>query len=199
MVHKTFVVRILLVGLLVLGFAIPTITTEAADGAPDGFRLPFRGYAQISAGPRCYCAASSCPKHGGGIDLEAIDFVVYSSGAAVLASEAGWARAFPYAGPAGNMVKIYHPNGLTSIYAHLRDFQGIGTNAFYWVSKGQRIGTVGATGTVTGTHLHFAVVVTDGQTPVRIYNIPGITWWERNPATQWCVVNGRNEGSAIGP
>ena len=165
-------------------------SAHASGGAPYGFRLPFRGYAQISQGPRCAYS------HYSGIDKEAIDFVVFSSNAPVLATSGGWAQAFPNTWPGGNMVKVYHPNGMTSIYAHLKDFTGLNTNGIYWVNKGQRIGTVGNTGYTYGRHLHFAVVKTSTQEPVKIYDIPGMRWWERDPATQWCILNGRNEGDA---
>ncbi len=184
------------IGLLV---GIPQ-NAQAADGAPPGFRLPFKGYAVISQGPRCPYPGS----HWSGIDHEAIDYIVYSSGAPVLATSGGWAQAFPNSWPGGNMVKVYHPNGLTSIYAHLRDFTGMNTNGIFWVNKGQRIGTVGNTGKTTGTHLHFAVVRTSDQHPVKIYNIPGMYWkWRPNnypfAANSTCTFDGTYDGEAYGP
>ncbi|MGW2515324.1 peptidoglycan DD-metalloendopeptidase family protein, partial [Streptomyces scopuliridis] len=54
-------------------------------------------------------------------------------------------------GPYGNHILINHGKGLASMYAHLSQ---IATKVGASVSRGQRIGAVGATGNVTGPHLH---------------------------------------------
>ncbi|MGW2514986.1 peptidoglycan DD-metalloendopeptidase family protein, partial [Streptomyces scopuliridis] len=54
-------------------------------------------------------------------------------------------------GPYGNHILINHGKGLASMYAHLSQ---IATKVGAGVSRGQRIGAVGATGNVTGPHLH---------------------------------------------
>ena len=52
----------------------------------------------------------------------------------------------------GNMVMIDHGNGFITLYAHMsKIYVRKGQN----VAKGQRIGAIGATGNVTGPHLHF--------------------------------------------
>jgi phage-related protein len=56
-----------------------------------------------------------------------------------------------YAGPYGNHLQISHGGGLSSLYAHLSKIL-VGLNQH--VSQGQQIGKVGATGNVTGPHLH---------------------------------------------
>lgn len=54
----------------------------------------------------------------------------------------------------GNMIDVDHDNGLTSRYAHLsKSMVKVGDV----VMKGQLIALVGATGRVTGPHLHFEV------------------------------------------
>ncbi len=55
----------------------------------------------------------------------------------------------------GHMVKIQHPDGRVTLYAHLSEINvKIGDN----VLRGQRIGRVGMTGNATGPHLHFEVI-----------------------------------------
>lgn len=54
----------------------------------------------------------------------------------------------------GKLVYLDHGQGLISLYAHLSEIQvEIGQS----VSQGQNIGEVGATGRVTGPHLHWSV------------------------------------------
>ena len=54
----------------------------------------------------------------------------------------------------GNTIILDHGQGLYSYFAHLQDFK-VSQDAL--VSKGRVIGSVGATGRVTGPHLHWSV------------------------------------------
>lgn len=54
----------------------------------------------------------------------------------------------------GNFVEMRHPNGMTTLYAHL---SRIDVASGDHVPAGRRIGLVGSTGYSTGPHLHFEV------------------------------------------
>jgi murein DD-endopeptidase MepM/ murein hydrolase activator NlpD len=64
----------------------------------------------------------------------------------------------------GKWILIKHPNGLSTLYAHL---SGIAVGAGEEVKTGQLIGYSGNTGYSTGPHLHFGVYATQG---VRVEN-----------------------------
>lgn len=56
----------------------------------------------------------------------------------------------------GNCIDIQHPSGLVTRYAHLSAYHvSVGDT----VSQGQIIADIGATGNVTGPHLHFETIV----------------------------------------
>ncbi|MCF6292217.1 MAG: peptidoglycan DD-metalloendopeptidase family protein [Robiginitomaculum sp.] len=59
-------------------------------------------------------------------------------------------------GSYGNYIRIRHSNGFKTAYAHLSKF-GRGVKKGRRVQQGQIIGYVGATGRVTGPHLHYEV------------------------------------------
>lgn len=83
-----------------------------------------------------------------GLDLRA------AVGTAVYAADGGKVI---YAGTNGNygkLVKIQHDNGDVTYYAHLSKIEvSVGDRVY----KGQRIAKSGATGRVTGPHLHFEI------------------------------------------
>lgn len=71
----------------------------------------------------------------------------------------------------GNSVVIDHGGGVFSVYYHLKEFfveEGRDT------VRGDRIGSVGATGRATGPHLHFGVRVPGGRVdPTLLLALPG--------------------------
>lgn len=80
-----------------------------------------------------------------GIDLQGY------SGDPVWASDGGTVTYVGYFKTYGNLIIIDHGNNLYTYYAHLSDYAVKEGEA---VSRGQVIGYVGATGTVTNYHLH---------------------------------------------
>ena len=54
----------------------------------------------------------------------------------------------------GNLIFIKHENNIISVYAHLKDIHVVKGDK---IKKGQRIGTVGKTGTVKTAQLHFEI------------------------------------------
>lgn len=76
-------------------------------------------------------------------------------GTPVGASSYGVVSFIGYAGASGNLVKIDHPGGIETGYAHLSRFEP-GLKVGDRVKRLQIIGYVGSTGRSTGPHLHFS-------------------------------------------
>ncbi|MFM2126406.1 MAG: hypothetical protein RL328_2857 [Acidobacteriota bacterium] len=83
-----------------------------------------------------------------GVDLSA------RPGTPVNAAADGIVTAAQYAGRYGKAIVIEHGNGMTTLYAHLSNFEVIPGQE---VHRGQLIAHSGATGRVSGPHLHFEV------------------------------------------
>jgi len=80
--------------------------------------------------------------------------IIAGPGTPVMAAAGGVVSTVAFVPEYGNIVDVDHDNGLTSRYAHLsKSLVKVGDV----VMKGQRIALVGATGRVTGPHLHFEV------------------------------------------
>ncbi|MFJ8923848.1 peptidoglycan DD-metalloendopeptidase family protein [Streptomyces sp. NPDC102415] len=73
------------------------------------------------------------------------------TGTAIRAVDAGMVSQATSGGPYGQHIQINHGSGLSSLYAHMSSMVAKVSHA---VKRGERIGSVGATGNVTGPHLH---------------------------------------------
>lgn len=83
-----------------------------------------------------------------GIDLQG------TQGEPVIASGDGEVIATGFMADLGNFIKVKHRYGFESIYGHLSK---VYVKKGQKVLKGKRIGLVGATGKVTGPHLHYTL------------------------------------------
>lgn len=99
----------------------------------------------------------TAPVSGASTSHKGIDIGV-PSGSAVLCTADGVVKFTGKTNARGNYVVIFHPNlGLTSVYQHLSSYS---VRRDQQVSKGEAIGKSGATGNVSGPHLHFELVLT---------------------------------------
>jgi murein DD-endopeptidase MepM/ murein hydrolase activator NlpD len=124
----------------------------AAEGAP--FAIPVHRAYRFTSG----FGFRRDPKTGGRRMHNGVDFAgpvgtpLHATADGVI-SHAGWSSGY------GRLVKIKHAFGIETRYAHLSK---IIVKEGQKVSRGQRIGDMGASGRVTGPHLHYEVRV-DGK------------------------------------
>ncbi len=127
--------------------APPVEETPAIEPAPAEPETvtPVMGVLTSGFGPRVHPIDGQLKVHNG------VDLMV-DEGTPILAYAAG---AVDYVGESpeyGLYLQLKHANGLTTFYAHCKD---ICVKKGQQVSVGEKIGEVGATGNVTGAHLHF--------------------------------------------
>ncbi len=77
----------------------------------------------------------------------------------------------------GNVIKITHPGGYATAYAHLQSF-GKNIRAGARVEQGQTIGYVGTTGLSTGPHLHYEVYAKGAPVNPNDAKLPTGRWLE---------------------
>ncbi len=121
-------------------------TTQAAETSGSGLTLPVAG-ATVSTAYKTAGSMWSSGYHTG------VDFVV-PTGTSLKAVGAGTVVSAGWGGAYGNQVVIQLADGHYAQYAHL---SSLSVSAGQNVSAGQQIGLSGATGNVTGPHLHFEI------------------------------------------
>ena len=104
---------------------------------------------------------------------EGIDYAC-AVGTPVMAAAGGavW-RAGDSAGPWGVRVIVRHEFGFT-VYAHL---SSVHVSPGQVVAAGQVLGLSGATGNVTGPHLHFALALPEARPGFACPAVMGAHWW----------------------
>ncbi|MDQ1014727.1 M23 family metallopeptidase [Streptomyces afghaniensis] len=129
--------------------AKPAAAKPAAESNSSGFTLPVEG---ATIGTPYHMAGSmwSSGYHTG------VDFVV-PTGTSLKAVGAGTVVSAGWGGAYGNQVVIKLNDGFYAQYAHLSQ---LSVSAGQTVTAGQQVGLSGATGNVTGPHLHFEIRTT---------------------------------------
>ncbi|MFG2776322.1 peptidoglycan DD-metalloendopeptidase family protein [Streptomyces prunicolor] len=123
--------------------------SDTSTSTSAGYTLPVIG-GTIGTGYHVAGSMWSSGYHTG------VDFVV-PTGTTVKAVAAGTVVSAAYDGAYGNEVVIRHADGEYSQYAHMSQ---LSVSAGQTVTEGQQIGLSGATGNVTGPHLHFEIRTT---------------------------------------
>lgn len=117
--------------------------------APSGaYSYPVSGSVSSRFGHRTAPKAGASTNHGG------MDFAVPSGTPVKAARDGVVIRVQGNVGNAGDIIVVRHRDGSTTHYFHL---SGFSVKAGQQVKQGQVIGKSGATGNVTGPHLHFEI------------------------------------------
>ncbi|MFE6623445.1 peptidoglycan DD-metalloendopeptidase family protein [Streptomyces sp. NPDC057740] len=126
-------------------------TTQSAENAAtsSGFSAPVSG-ASVGTGYKVAGSMWSSGYHTG------VDFVA-PTGTPLKAVGAGTVVSAGWGGAYGNQVVIQLADGYYAQYAHL---SSLSVSSGQTVTAGQQIGLSGATGNVTGPHLHFEIRTT---------------------------------------
>ncbi|MEU0899875.1 M23 family metallopeptidase [Streptomyces massasporeus] len=129
--------------------AEPAAAKPAAESNSSGYTLPVDG-ATVGTPYRMSGSMWSSGYHTG------VDFVV-PTGTSLKAVGAGEVVSAGWGGAYGNQVVIKLNDGHYAQYAHLSQ---LSVSAGQTVTAGQQVGLSGATGNVTGPHLHFEIRTT---------------------------------------
>ena len=134
-------------GVLALTLTITLqLDVTPAHAADDELVQPVTGYVSGTVANRC----PGSDNHAG-IDITRNGI----QGAPIGAALNGTVTASGWLGGYGNAVKLSHPSGHETLYAHMAQNPGLALRST--VTKGQTIGQVGNTGNSYGPHLHFEV------------------------------------------
>ena len=139
--------------------AINKANQEAAAGQGDSNKNTITGTGNFAwPVPGYYTISSQFGRRWGrnhnGIDIASSNGTVY--GAKIVAADSGTVILSKYYSGYGYCVIVNHGNGYTTLYAHMKAQSALRVGDS--VTKGSTIiGYVGASGNVTGPHLHFEI------------------------------------------
>lgn len=151
--HKLTVVLVAAAAILLASGARATeadapMTFDSAAVRTIAFAAPVEGYAVNSRfGMRRLSYEPRARMH------EGLDYAA-PTGTPVLSAADGVVLRTGDSSSYGRFVEVAHPNGVTSFYAHL---SRVDVGAGDRLQAGEELGKVGATGRVTGPHLHFEI------------------------------------------
>lgn len=136
--------------------ATPAAVPVVAIAEPAGpvmrqimFHEPVKGFAINSRyGTRHLPGETAARAHKG------VDFAAPTGTGVFVAAEGTVLRTGNQPSGFGRFVEVRHPNGMTSLYAHLSRVDVRSGQQLY---SGERLGLVGSTGYSTGPHLHFEI------------------------------------------
>ncbi|MER5400850.1 LysM peptidoglycan-binding domain-containing M23 family metallopeptidase [Streptomyces sp. NPDC002599] len=129
--------------------ASATPSTAPSTAPSTGYTLPVAS-SSVGTGYKVAGGMWSSGYHTG------VDFVI-PTGTTLKSIAAGTVVSAGWGGAYGNQVVIQHADGKYSQYAHM---SSLSVSAGQTVTEGQQIGLSGATGNVTGPHLHFEIRTT---------------------------------------
>ncbi len=133
-------------GVLAVNLSVGASTAAAATAKNGAWANPALG--RFPAGGH-YGAPRGGASHAGQDVSNSVGTAVYAAAGGTVVRRS-WGGGLP--GRTGNALVISHGNNQYTYYGHLNAYR-VGLNAR--VSAGQRIADMGATGNVTGPHLHF--------------------------------------------
>lgn len=139
--------------IIVIIVVVIVVASKYLLGGSDKMQAPVQGKITSPFGNRIHPITGVSSFHNG-IDISA------SSGTPILAPANGKIKSAWYSEKGGNQLSITHDNGMTSGFAHLSTYS---VSTGDTVKKGQIIGKVGATGKVTGPHLHYVLKDNQGK------------------------------------
>ena len=132
-------------------YAVPANVSYAMPQLPFAYAVPVTGVTSSGFGYRLHPLLDEVKFHYG------TDFAAYT-GTQIHAFADGTALACGKSDSYGNYIMLDHGNGYQSLYAHCSE---VSVSWGEHVARGQVIGAVGATGHVTGPHLHFELLHDD--------------------------------------
>jgi murein DD-endopeptidase MepM/ murein hydrolase activator NlpD len=130
-------------------YAVLTMTSGSKQYAGSPFSINWLPYVTSSYGWRVHPISGAKDLHRG-VDI------ALPEGTEILSAQNGTVTFAGYSGSYGNVVVIENDDGLTTKYAHC---DSLLVSEGQTVSMGDIIATVGSTGSSTGPHLHFEVLI----------------------------------------